>query len=206
MQQRVAQKSRKPVIRRGKMTSEKTRVAMLEAQNAELPSDYKVPSAVLNVAYGNNGDYGSMPCRDSTYRIPDEWLKANAERFHFTDEQIINSAVSEFSAPDLPEMASCYGVYFLIENKEIVYVGQSNDINTRLTQHRENGIVFESFAWFEAPQPYLRAIESYYIHRIQPRLNYDYPRQHDFSTWARQFDKNPPKKREPVVIVVMPTR
>lgn len=165
-------------------------------------NQYVVPPARLNVAYGNNGDYGSMPCSDAVYRIPNEWLRANAKRFHFTDQQILDAAVTEFHAPDLPPMARCYGIYFLISNKEIIYVGMSKSIDERIDMHRKNRMPFDSFSWFEAPELYLRAIEAYYIHRIQPPLNNDYPIAYGFRELGAQFDTEPPKKREPKVIVV----
>lgn len=169
-------------------------------------NQYVVPPARLNVAYGNNGDYGSMPCSDAVYRIPIEWLKANAKRFHFTEKQILDAAVKEFHAPDLPPMARCYGIYFLIRNKEIVYVGMSRDIPGRIDQHKENGMPFDSFAWFEAPENFLRDIEAYYIRRIKPFLNNDYPRSMYFQEAAQQFDTEPPKKRVLRVITVTPPK
>lgn len=165
-----------------------------------------MPAAVLNVAYGNNGDYGSMPCSDEVYRAPYKWLEANARRFHFTDARIIAEAVTEFHAPNLPPMARCYGVYFLINGCDIVYIGQSTDIPGRILTHRKNGVDFDRFTWFEAPELYLRAIEAYYIRRIQPPLNWDWPKDSQYSEHAEKFDPEPPKPRKERVIYVRPLR
>lgn len=166
--------------------------------------EYQVPVAVLNVAYGNNGDYGSMPCSDEVYRIPDDWLKANASRFHFTDDQIINAAVAEFEAPNLPTYARCYGIYFLIEDKQIIYVGLSTCIDSRLHRHRKNGVGFDSFTWLEAPELYLKTIEAYYIRRIDPPLNNDFPLDNKFAKHMEAIDGMPVRSESEWVIVVMP--
>lgn len=166
--------------------------------------EYRVPQAVLNIAYGNNGDYGSMPCRDEVYRIPDDWLEANARRFHFTDDQIINAAVAEFEAPNLPTCARCYGIYFLIEDKRIIYVGQSTSIDNRIHRHRKNGVCFDSFTWFEAPELYLKTIEAYYIRRIDPPLNNDFPLYNKFAKHMEAIDGVSVRAESEWVIVVTP--
>lgn len=134
--------------------------------------EYYVPVAVLNEA---RGEYAPIECKDATYRIPDDWLKANASRFYFTDEQIIRAAVPEFRAPNLPGYARCFGIYFLIANGRIIYVGESTNLERRLAVHRKNGVPFDSLTWFEAPDLYLKTIEAYYIRRIDPPLNVDKP-------------------------------
>jgi len=170
-------------------------------------SDYVVPAAVLNTAYGNpNAEFGGMPCTDEVYRIPDEWLKANARRFYFTDQQITDAAVTKFETPNLGPYTRCFLIYFLIDEGEIVYVGQSRDFDNRLEAHRKSGKQFDSFAWFEAPDLYLKQIEAYYIDRIQPFYNGEYPSTSGFGKIARAFeDPELRKVRRQWVTTITPT-
>lgn len=141
------------------------------------PNQYAVPPAALNVVnYGT----ATMPCKDEVYSVPDEWLQANASRFHFTDQQIIDAARQQFegdrsSIVRFYEYPAVCGIYFLVAKKKIIYVGQSNRIPRRIFQHRDNLIEFDSLSWFEAPELYLKDIEGYYIRRISPPLNTDKP-------------------------------
>jgi len=134
--------------------------------------EYIVPAAILNV-WSNLLE--QLPPTDDTYPIPDLWLEANASRYYFTDSQIIDTAKSEFDSSTAHRRAACKGIYFLIQNKEIVYVGMSVDMDLRIEQHRKNLVKFDSLTWFEAPKFYLKLIEGYYIRRIRPRLNVDIP-------------------------------
>lgn len=149
-------------------------------------SEYVVPAAVLNVVhYG----HARMPHSDQFRADAQEWLDANASRFHFTDAQLIEAAAPQFpgcgcSIERWSDYPSVCGIYFLVANKEIIYVGQSNRIPRRIFQHRDNLVEFDSLAWFEAPELFLSTIESYYITRIRPRLNRGSP---DNSVFTRQL-------------------
>jgi hypothetical protein len=60
------------------------------------------------------------------------------------------------------------GVYFLVDNGEIVYVGQSVNVYSRISQH---GIKFDKFAFVPCPVNLLDRLESFYIHVLRPRSN-----------------------------------
>ena len=60
------------------------------------------------------------------------------------------------------------GVYFLVENEEIVYVGQSVNVYSRISQHV---IKFDKFAFVPCPVNLLDRLESFYIHVLRPRSN-----------------------------------
>lgn len=128
---------------------------------------HKIPAAVLNAgtAEGLNG------C-DEVYPKPVDWLKANAMRFYFTNEQILAATLPDFNHP-VDEYTYHTGIYFLIKDGEIIYVGQSKHIAYRIWEHqwmRWNGVV-----WFEAPRRFLDDIEAFYIRRILPRNNIKIP-------------------------------
>ena len=61
------------------------------------------------------------------------------------------------------------GVYFLIESKKIVYVGQSVNVYARIASHGDK--VFDSFAFIPCNKKALDGLESLYIHILRPALN-----------------------------------
>ena len=126
--------------------------------------DYVVQEPRLN--YSEDTGVNIIP-EDETYPKPHLWLRANASRFYFADEQIINESKKEFKSSAFWHA----GIYFLVRDNKIVYVGSSKWVEFRIQQHKENQVEFDSSAWFEAPRIFLREIESYYINRINPPLN-----------------------------------
>lgn len=63
------------------------------------------------------------------------------------------------------------GVYLLKKDAEVVYVGQSRDIERRLTQHRRNKVDFDSFEVVETHIGALKRTEQEYILKYRPPLN-----------------------------------
>jgi hypothetical protein len=61
------------------------------------------------------------------------------------------------------------GVYFLISNNKIVYVGQSVNVYARLNAHTHKN--FDSFTVIPCPKEHLNVLESLYIHMFDPPLN-----------------------------------
>lgn len=70
----------------------------------------------------------------------------------------------------VPYTAHC-GIYFLIENDTIVYIGQSIDIMWRVAEHRKQGKSFDRFAMIPIPAPWLDRIERLYVRALEPRDN-----------------------------------
>ncbi len=68
------------------------------------------------------------------------------------------------------------GIYFLIEGDEIVYVGQSIDVHSRLITHRQQK-QFSHFSYIEVPPELLDIVERAYISRFKPRLNRAVPKE-----------------------------
>lgn len=62
------------------------------------------------------------------------------------------------------------GVYFLISEDEVVYVGQSVNVYSRIYEHSKLK-KFEKYAYIQCPEPMLDKLESLYIHLLQPKLN-----------------------------------
>jgi hypothetical protein len=80
-----------------------------------------------------------------------------------TEEDIIKG-----SAP----WATASGVYFLINDDKIIYVGQSTNVYARITAHHDKA--FNSFAFIPCDSKVLDGLESLYIHIFRPPLNGDY--------------------------------
>lgn len=62
------------------------------------------------------------------------------------------------------------GVYFLIENEEIVYIGQSTNVFQRIGEHFRNK-KFSRYAYIPCVAQGLDILESLYIHLYRPILN-----------------------------------
>lgn len=64
------------------------------------------------------------------------------------------------------------GVYFLIADGEIVYVGKSTNVESRLVNHSfTKAGQFDSYFVIEAPEKFLRDLECRYITALRPKLN-----------------------------------
>lgn len=96
---------------------------------------------------------------------PMVWFKTNVHRFYLTDEQIVSLA------GPVTDAWRVAGIYFLVNDGRIVYVGQSKNIGRRIEDHGEAGKIFSGVTWFQAPPFFLDDIEAYYIDRIGPELN-----------------------------------
>lgn len=81
-------------------------------------------------------------------------------KFLMTEAEIVLAALAW-------EQAS--GVYFLIRQGRIVYVGQAVNVYVRISQHTEKR--FDSYAYLPCPVDMLDKVESLYIHLLRPELN-----------------------------------
>ena len=62
------------------------------------------------------------------------------------------------------------GVYFLIDEGKIVYVGQSVNIYARIPSHHDKK--FDRYSYVPCKPRLLNILESLYIHCLQPKLNF----------------------------------
>ena len=70
---------------------------------------------------------------------------------------------------DHPSYRKIIGVYFLIKNNKVVYVGQSTNIMRRIPEHSEK--VFDNFFYIEVPRLLLNRVEYDYIKHYTPCYN-----------------------------------
>lgn len=67
---------------------------------------------------------------------------------------------------------NCSGIYFLISDGKVVYVGQSVNVFSRIQQHVGNtNRKFDSFAYVPCAKKQLDMLESLYIHYLRPQAN-----------------------------------
>jgi len=81
--------------------------------------------------------------------------------------------VSEIVAKSAPFKSKC-GVYFLIQDDQVVYVGQSVSVDTRVREHANNKYavnvkVFDRYAYIPCEKHQLNVLESLYIHALNPK-------------------------------------
>ena len=93
------------------------------------------------------------------------------------------------------------GIYFLFDEKKIVYVGQSSDIYERMRWHlRENTKVFDGFSYltFEKEPTHERVLEEEgkYILKYYPKYNKELPRKAtSFIYMGKPFDSSTPNQK-----------
>jgi hypothetical protein len=63
------------------------------------------------------------------------------------------------------------GVYFIVVDGRVHYVGKSNNILGRLAQHAAEGRRCERIAYMECDESDLDALEAFYIKKLKPRGN-----------------------------------
>ena len=60
------------------------------------------------------------------------------------------------------------GIYFLLRGQEVVYVGQSIDVLTRIARHKREGKWFDHYTIMAAPEDQLDRLEAMYIRAFVP--------------------------------------
>jgi excinuclease UvrABC nuclease subunit len=73
----------------------------------------------------------------------------------------------------VPAMTHC-GVYFLMYEGHVVYVGQSINVHGRISNHMADTVStkeFDAYAWVEVAAEDLGWVEAMYIAKFKPRYN-----------------------------------
>lgn len=73
------------------------------------------------------------------------------------------------------ELGILCGIYFLLKDQQVVYVGQSTNIFCRVADHLLSK-EFDSFSYFECDRKDLTDFEAAYINKYKPKLNVVIPR------------------------------
>jgi GIY-YIG catalytic domain len=109
-------------------------------------------------------------------------------------EQWIADTVAEFGGeykpkvepliPDAPlrpdyanyQKAYISGVYFLMAGDDVLYVGQSKNVYSRIAQHMANAqFEFDHFVITECHADHLLSLEAKFINELNPRWNKEIP-------------------------------
>jgi hypothetical protein len=82
------------------------------------------------------------------------------------------------------------GIYFLVMDGELKYVGQSVNVEARVASHRQNR-QFDRWHWIECPCDQLNALERAYIDAYLPPWNMD-----GRTAFLRLYPPKPPTEEE----------
>lgn len=76
------------------------------------------------------------------------------------------------------------GLYFLFDGDELVYVGQTEDLDARLSVHRKSEKKWNSYAFLPCFLENMDSLEARYIIRYSPRYNVGLPGTSGSSRWT----------------------
>lgn len=69
----------------------------------------------------------------------------------------------------LQDIMNISSVYFLIDNKVVVYIGQTHNLYRRIMQHTDKR--YNDVYWFPTGETELKIVEDYFIIAMQPKYN-----------------------------------
>lgn len=81
-----------------------------------------------------------------------------------------NYAPDEIIASSFPVPSQC-GIYFLIRDGEIRYIGQTKTLLYRLSQHSRAGRQFDAFSFIPCREDQLDELEKVYVTLLMPEEN-----------------------------------
>ena len=100
-----------------------------------------------------------------------------------TNKIILPEDFEDMTNEDFKNFKGIPGIYFLMNNDELIYIGQSYNIKKRIKRHAWAG--FKTFNWFmylKIEQPWERdLLETLYIEQLQPK--YNHTGEYDELTW-----------------------
>jgi predicted GIY-YIG superfamily endonuclease len=95
-------------------------------------------------------------------------VKTHTQVLEWSKDDLIARAITAIPI-DAPKRS---GVYFLISQDKVVYVGQSTNVFQRIATHAyTSDKEFEAFAFVNVPQDELLHVERHYIRSFKPALN-----------------------------------
>ncbi len=111
-----------------------------------------------------------------------EWADVHIHDYLFCHDYIINNSI-----PAESELTREQGVYFLILDNLITYVGQSKDIYLRVEKHFYRKQFNKVFTLEIEQDLLIDNIEAYYIHKFEPHYNTSYPPRKGATIANREF-------------------
>lgn len=128
---------------------------------AELWASQMEATVSAGVAEVSSNSSKWMRASDLATSIPKTVLRA-VSSIPFSGDEIRSAAIP-------CRVAS--GIYFLLRDGEVTYVGQSVDVLGRISRHRRDGRSFDSYAVLECEESQLDGLERQYITALVPQEN-----------------------------------
>lgn len=94
-------------------------------------------------------------------------------------EERIKEKLEIVSSATKPAAPIC-GVYFLLRGEDIIYIGQSRNVQQRLASHHKIG--YTSFYVHTCHDAYLDSLEAEYILKFKPEFNSNVPNNEKWKT------------------------
>jgi hypothetical protein len=144
------------------------------------PGHIEVHGRGFRVSIRSNGKRHRYKLREVSREEAEEFARSKfrelqaVRRRRLSDiQRLEESDLRGMAATSLPLGAKKrFGIYFLFDGRELVYVGMG-DIYRRVSTHAyERGISFDSYCGVEVPSRALAAQwEAHFIQKLRPRLN-----------------------------------
>jgi hypothetical protein len=130
--------------------------------------------------------YWTHPLSGRRFNLGDNFVKARAESMSANivlqdrarqANGVVSSSGGGWRLEDIllasVDVSSAWcGVYFLIKDKEVVYVGMSTNVGGRLREHRrDKSKTFDKFSYMPCPADEAARLEVHYIETLKPRYN-----------------------------------
>lgn len=98
-------------------------------------------------------------------------------------EKFINVSAKDILKNKIPVIQPKPSVFFLINQKEIVFIGLSLDVMVRIANLRkENKMIFDHYAILECPSEYAPAVQCELIVKYEPKYNKTLPHNQGYIT------------------------
>lgn len=101
-------------------------------------------------------------------------VKLKVSEKSFSVSRMVNIKEQEILAGSIPA-PSCAGIYFLIKESKIVYIGQSINLLSRIGNHAAR-IDFDKYTFIKCEKENLNDVESTLIKRFNPKHNVQHRR------------------------------
>lgn len=154
-----------PETKKAMLAKRKATRAANKIEKKRLEDEHRRQMLIEHTALGReiSSRQASLKILEDQKPIREAFAKLTGRTLH-TEEEIVSVSVP---VPDI-----C-GIYFLVHNNRVVYVGQSVNIPARVGHHKTAGKTFDRVAFVACQQEHLNILESLYIHILRPPLNGD---------------------------------
>jgi hypothetical protein len=147
-------------------TAEERSLIAKKAHATRKANKQKINAARDEVAIYANNVREQIACLETKLSQLHIFERMNAVSAVLTNKYLLDS--NDIVKVALPWKRAC-GVYFLILDGVVVYVGQSANIYSRICQHTDKH--FDKYAYVPCEVELLDKLESLYIHLLKPKLN-----------------------------------